>query len=206
MCWYWQTCEQKGLIYWNLKCYWYIFVQPSPRINIHHAFCKAIFWPCLLLRDELQAQLTPFPYPTSAIKLSTVQGVDWNWLFFISVSLSSCFFLFHFVFPHFFFSQHRHLLFICWTYTRCAVPFYLSWSVIWIFFERCLGWFSVLFVLVTVNELSRLCWQLKKQNWCRLAFKKNEKRMCVFNEFALEVLAVPAKLDSTAPLWKKSIS
>lgn len=103
MCWYWQTCEQKGLIYWNLKCYWYIFVQPSPRINIHHAFCKAIFWPCLLLRDELQAQLTPFPYPTSAIKLSTVQGVDWNWLFFISVVLSSCFFLFHFVFPHFFF-------------------------------------------------------------------------------------------------------
>lgn len=31
--------------------------------------------------------------------------------------------------------------------------------------------------------------------------------MCVFNEFALEDLAVLAKLNSTAPLWKeKSIS
>lgn len=140
-------------------------MQLSPRINIHHAFCKAIR-PCLLLRDKLQAQLTPFLTETDSS----------SFLFYCQVAI-----FFFILFPltfFFFFLQHRHLLFICWTDTRCAVPFYLISSVIWIFFERCLGWFSVLFVLVTVNELSRLCWQLKKQNWCRLAFKKM-KTVCV---------------------------
>lgn len=177
-------------------------MQLSPRLNIHYAFCihYAGKPSGLVYFSETNFRLSwPHSNPTSAIKLSTVQGVDWNGLFFIS----SCYFLFHFVFPHFFFLQHRHLSFICWTYTRCAVPFYLSSSVIWIFFERCLGWFSVLFVLVTVNELSRLCWQLKKENWCWLAFKKMKNVCGCFMNLRWKTSQCSRSLIAPPPCGKK---